>query len=267
MNYKNFHPNTARFRSGNAILLAEAARLAYEPEVNKIQEVVTAAGCRNFAFFNRKETQGFMTGNDDMVLMAFRGTEPTKLQDWMTDADMDLVDGPGGKVHEGFLRALKYIWREVRETLTTFQDKGQSLWFTGHSLGAALATLAVAKLGEEDKPVNGLYTFGQPRVGDRTFARNFDQDFGGITFRFVNNNDVVTRVPPRSFGFRHVGKILYIDARGKIHEDIHWWNQFLDRVRGRIEDLGKIGTDGINDHGMEHYVAHLENAGEIKLVG
>ncbi len=106
--------------------------------------------------------------------------------------------------------------------------------------------------------MNGLYTFGQPRVGNKEFCRNFDIDCKAITYRFINNNDVVTRVPTRSLGYRHVGQPLYIDVQGKIHTDIHWWNKFLDRVKGRIEDLGKLGTDGIKDHSMEKYVKNLK---------
>ena len=64
-------------------------------------------------------------------------------------------------------------------------------------------------------------------------------------FRFVNNNGVVTRVPTREMGFRHVGQVLMFDIFGKLQSDLHFWNQFLDRVVGRVADLGQPGTDGI----------------------
>jgi triacylglycerol lipase len=133
------------------------------------------------------------------------------------------------------------------------------LWFTGHSLGAALATLAVAKLRyEEDKPVYGLYTFGQPRTGDRNFERTFNQDFKPRAFRFVNNNDVVPRVPPRELRYSHVGTFLCFDADGKLHSDISWWYRLLDSIKGNIEDFLKPGTDGIRDHAMNNYLHNLE---------
>ena len=260
-----FFPHTAKYRGSNALLLAKASLLAYKPE-KEIQNETQRWGCTNSMFFNRKGTQAYLTGNDDMLILAFRGTEQ-KLEDWMTDAKMKLTDGPGGKVHRGFHRALKNVWQDIRKALDEFRGKGQSIWITGHSLGAALATLAAATLGDdkEDIPVNGIYTFGQPRVGDRTFARNYNQDFGEIAFRFVNNNDVVTRVPPRTFGYRHVGRFLYIDSKHRLQDDIHWWNHFLDRLRGRREDFGKLGTDGIKDHGMERYIARLEKKENMKF--
>ena len=106
--------------------------------------------------------------------------------------------------------------------------------------------------------MHGLYTFGQPRVGGKTFARNFDLDFKSRTFRFVNNNDVVTRVPTRAMGYRHVGQVLVFDSSGKLQTDLHFWNTFVNRIVGRIEDLGKPGTDGIKDHSMARYVKNLE---------
>jgi triacylglycerol lipase len=236
--------------------LARASSLAYQsPEV--IQAEVAQWGFPEFSFIDRKGSQAFLAGNIEMIIIAFRGTEPTMLQDWMTDVKMRRKAGPYGKVHRGFLQGFQVVWPEIRAVITNWQTQAQSLWLTGHSLGAALATLGMASLGEEAKPVNGLYTFGQPRVGGKTFARNFDMDFKSRTFRFVNNNDVVTRVPTREMGFRHVGQVLMFDAFGKLQSDLHFWNQFLDRVVGRVADLGQPGTDGIKDHSMAQYLKHL----------
>jgi triacylglycerol lipase len=263
MNGFSFKPDTTRYEPQNALWLGRAAKLAYNKDENKISEKTSSWGFDKCRFFSRRESQAFTIANDKMIITAFRGTEPTNLKDWMTDADLNLVDGPCGEVHEGFNRALTYIYQDIRNTISEFQDNGQSLWFTGHSLGAALATLAVARLRhEEDKPVFGLYTFGQPRTGDRTFERIFNLDFKARAFRFVNNNDVVPRVPPRELGYSHVGTFLYFDAAGEIHSDMSWWYKLLDSVKGRIEDFLKPGTDGMKDHAMDRYLIGLEkNAG------
>lgn len=92
--------------------------------------------------------------------------------------------------------------------------------------------------------------------GDKAFARNFNLDFKTRMFRFVNNNDVVTRVPTRKTGYRHVGQVLTFDSNGKLQTDLHFWNQFLDRVFGRIADLGQPGADGAKDL-MARYLRHL----------
>lgn len=265
MSSRVFDPRTTSYRPDNALLLAKASFLAYHsPE--KIQPEVAKWGLSQFAFFDRKHTQVFLAGNQDMIVVAFRGTEPHMLQDWMTDIRLRKKRGPYGKVHRGFLGAFRAVWPEVSHTLRKWQTQAQSLWFTGHSLGAALATLGVATLGEEAKPVHGLYTFGQPRVGGKTFARNFNLDFQSRTFRFVNNNDVVTRVPTRRMGYRHIGQVLVFDSRGNLQSDLHFWNLFLNRVAGRIQDLGKPGTDGIKDHSMGEYVRLLKRQGNQRII-
>lgn len=260
-----FDPRTTHYRPQNALLLAGASLLAYQtPDV--IHPEVSKWGLDKFVFIDRGETQAFLAGNDEMIVLSFRGTEPPRLKDWMTDARIKRVKGPYGKVHRGFLKGLRVVWSEIVTVIREWQIHAQSLWVTGHSLGGALATLAVANFGEEAKPVHGLYTFGQPRVGGKTFARNFDLDFQSRTFRFVNNNDVVTRVPPRELGYRHVGKVLVFDRIGKLQTDLHFWNQFVDRVKGRIEDLGKPGTDGIKDHNMADYLKLLDRKENRQIV-
>jgi triacylglycerol lipase len=242
----------------NAYWLGRIAKIVYDPE-DGARAQLAALGLSDFKFFERRETQALIAGDDAMLVLAFRGTEG-KLADWMTDLDVELVDGPGGKVHRGFLLALDLVWPDIWRWIDERRGK-RALWITGHSLGAALAMLATARLRfDEDHPVNGLYTFGQPRTGDRDFARNFDADFGRRTFRYVNNNDIVTRVPFRSMRYSHAGTFRYFTETGDQADDISWQDKLLDRVRGRIADLLEPNTDGIKDHAMTEYIARLERA-------
>src|SRR4051812_4249390 len=168
-----FDPMTTQYSAANAYFLGRAANLAYSNEAT-IKDEARKLGLDACVFIEIRETQAFVASNDDMVVVSFRGTEVTKLQDMLTDAEFALVDGPFGKVHSGFQRGLGRVWDSVLGEVKRCQRRGQSLWFTGHSLGAALAMLAAGDCIEMDKPVNGVYTFGQPRVGDKIFARLFD---------------------------------------------------------------------------------------------
>lgn len=67
-----------------------------------VQQETAGWGFDRFHFFDNQETQAFLVANAAMALLAFRGTEPSKLKDWMSDIDLDLVDFPGGKAHHGF---------------------------------------------------------------------------------------------------------------------------------------------------------------------
>lgn len=256
-----FNPNTTKYSAVNALVLADAARLAYQEKPIAESVVNKDLNLPIFDFFGEqsRSTQALVMGNHDFIIVAFRGTEPNKLQDWITDAKFLLPrQGPSGKVHRGFWDGLQAVWPAIKQAVDTFQDNGQSLWFTGHSLGAAIAALAVADFRlAADRPVNGLYTFGQPRIGDVDFASAFDADFKSRAFRFVNNNDIVTRVPPRSTGYSHIGRFLYFDVNGNLQDDISWWNRFLDRVKGLEADFGKKGPDNVKDHGMDGYAELL----------
>ena len=248
-----FVPNTITFDWQNAYSLALVAELAYREE-NEIQNTVKEWGFDKFKFIKAEDgTECFVMSNKEIIVVSFRGTTDTK--DWITNLDLKLIEGPfEGKVHCGFYTSLSNVWQKINSTIVDFRDhKEKSLWFTGHSLGGALATLAVARFREKDIPVNGLYTFGQPRAGDREFARNFNFDFKPYTYRFVNNNDLVTRIPSRSRQYSHVGTFKYFTEPGEFVEDIGYWNRFLDRMRGRLEDILEWGSDGFKDHRMSQY--------------
>lgn len=251
-----FQPRAASYDTGNAYLLALAAKLAYD-NPGAIDGGMANHGFAAVEHFDVQATQCFLATSDAAMLLSFRGTEG-KIADWMTDLDINLVGGPGGRVHEGFQTALMTVWRQLYRKIHL--DRGhRSIWVTGHSLGAALATLCVAKLRlERDQPVDGLYTYGQPRTGDREFARNFNAEFDGRAFRHVHNNDIVARVPFRAMQYSHVGGHRYYDKDKTYRTDISWWDKLLDRIEGRLEDILRPGTDGIKDHAMSHYVECME---------
>lgn len=261
--FEAFQAVTALYQSENAVALAHAARLAYS-DATECAATATQWGFSRNRFIDRRESQCLIMANDSAIVVAFRGTEPDKLKDWMSDLDLQFADGPFGRVHNGFHLALSHIRDDLDACVTAFQDQGQSLWMTGHSLGAALATLAAAHWRKLDKPVHGLYNFGAPRVGDRVFERTFNQDFGARNFRFVNNADLVTRVPLRTMGFSHCGNSLCFDEKGKLTSDPGWWDAFLNRMQGRIDDLGNMGPADLKQHSIDQYVKLCEKNRAVK---
>ena len=257
----DFSPMTTRYDPVNALALGQVAKLAYDGKAD-IETQAQAWGLQakfiSDTHILKGDTQAVVLGDGDKVIVAFRGTQPTNLQDWVTDVQAVLVPGPAGMVHKGFRNALDLVHQRVREAVGALQDRGQSLWVTGHSLGAGLATLFVAKLRfEEDKPVYGLYTFGQPRTGDRSFARAFDTDFKDLMFRFVNNSDIVPRVPPRVGLYSHVGTFLYFDEQGILRSDPGFWFRRLDEIKSAVDDFRKLTPGAIQDHAMDEYLAGL----------
>lgn len=262
---KNFENRTTKFSATNAYWLALCSKLAYPPEQGgtcggweqSAGDRLRAEGMRFIDFLDERNTQAIIMSDNDKMIISIRGTDG--LADAMTDINISLVQGVGGRVHEGFNLATAYIWRDIMEALE--RRGNRSLWLTGHSLGAGIAAIIAAKLVDQyDEPINGVYTFGMPRTGDKNFAKNYNSALGDRTFRFVNNNDIVTRTPFRSMGYRHVGQFMYFDENGNFRKDIGWWEKLVDRIHGRIGDIFERGTDGVKDHFMDDY---LDRTGKI----
>ncbi len=215
--------------------------------------------------FDSKSSQGIVIKHEEFVVATFRGTD--EIGDWLDNLNAVSQPGPLGGVHTGFYRALMDIWpqmktaiRSLRRTTNGLPDR--PLWLTGHSLGGALATLAVATLIDADETFYGAYTFGCPRVGDRNFARNFNVEAKGKVFRFQNNADIVSRVPARIMGYSHVGSFVYISEDGRLSTDIGWWYRFMDTVKGINADIGEMGLESIKDHSIDDYIKAIENYGD-----
>lgn len=257
-----FEPRAESFNSKNALCLAAASNLAYE-DTSVIEPVLGQWRFDKYRFVQEKETQGFVCANADLILILFRGTEPEKLKDWLTDVEIKLVPGPGGEVHRGFWGAVNAVWPQIQEALAEYRTNNQTIWIGGHSLGGALALLAAARLQLQEKtPVQGLYTFGQPRAGNYSFANAFDEAFKERATRFVNNNDIVPHVPPPGLILRywHTTRMIYIDAEGKLWPDMPYWKRLQVGLQGAMQDLGKLGPDALKDHTMDYYVEHIRRS-------
>ena len=171
------------------------------------------------AFFMRRNHVG---------VLCFRGTEPSNVINFLTDANVNVKQFlTMGRVHGAFHRNVRAIWDDIADhiwrAINDTDDGNQlhALYITGHSLGAAMAVIAAAIIfGDERfaswRPlVRGVYTYGQPMVGDPEFAESCDARFGKLVFRHIYDHDLVPRMPPWTTGpFRHFGAEYVGDASG-----------------------------------------------------
>lgn len=279
-----FQPRATNFSQVNAWWLAEAALLAYA-EAGFAAAAFARAGLRLAGDqpFTGASTQCYVAHNEDFVIVSFRGTQVIRpelkiplpdvvravLHDVLRDSGVKLVASTlGGRVHCGFKGALAEVWESrVNPYLARLhREKARPVWFTGHSLGAALATLAA----RSHEGAQGLYTYGSPLVGDESFAKGFRL---ANTYRFVNNNDLVTRVPaagpvdPPGFApYRHVGHLKYIDSSGRVLDEVSLSDRLAERFRGELDSLldftstfEGIPADDFNDHAPLYYAIHTWN--------
>jgi hypothetical protein len=87
------------------------------------------------------------------------------------------------------------------------------VWFMGHSLGGALATLCFAEARADPRLREKAYlvTFGAPRIGDVEFVRRFEQDHSDRYLHLVNRSDPVPEMPPSS-----LSKARHLLGRGPL---------------------------------------------------
>ncbi len=220
--------------------------------------------------------------------VAFRGS--ASLRNWITDAEFHrtpltpLRPFPGGsrpEVHRGFRTALDSVLDPLIDALGGCPPPGASpvtrpLHLTGHSLGGALAILAALELSRLGFPIAGVYTFGQPRVGNRDFKALYETPgpdgahLGDRTFLFVFQEDLVPRIPclPALYDpYRHVGNAVFISSLPSAPTDADLWlNPPLWRVllsdawglwRARRLSRWTAALDPFADHHIDRYLTTL----------
>ena len=197
----------------------------------------------------KSDTQAFVALKEKSLYVVFRGTSSKK--DAQNDASIDKVPfvKDGDKVHIGFLSS----WHAVKDVVTKTIDKMggyDKIVVCGHSLGAAVATLCAYNLSHIYDTVDiECCNIGSPRVGNKTFKNNYDNQ-KIKTLRIVHNNDIVTHSP--IIGYHHVDGMLRIDSDGNVKKFmIDWeraWNYLKSMVTGK----------NIKDHMTDGYISSLK---------
>lgn len=237
-----------------SLVFAELSWVAYLEE-SSAAETVAPIGLRETLFVEHDGSQAYIFKSDTDCIVACRGTEPTEWNDIQADVNaFTALSETVGRVHRGFKKEVDDLWPSLEKALKV-NDK--PLWFTGHSLGGAMATICAGRCFLSSIPSNPtqLYTFGSPRVGNRRYVNHVKLDY----YRWVNNNDVVTRVPPAWLGYRHTGQEMYLNAYGKIRK-MTKWQRSKDRWRGFLMGIQKGKVDHFSDHSMTQYIQHIQDA-------
>ncbi|XP_023543970.1 uncharacterized protein LOC111803685 isoform X1 [Cucurbita pepo subsp. pepo] len=265
-----------------------ASKLVYENEAYVTQTVNHVWKMELLGFFNfwndyqeKFSTQAFMmrdkNADHDTIIVSFRGTEPFNADDWSSDFDISWYEIQGiGKIHGGFMKALglhksigwpkeidpqqqrrPLAYYTIREKLREVLKENERTRFvvTGHSLGGALAILFpfILVFHEEKlllERLEGVYTFGQPRVGDGEFGEFMMKSLSQYKiryYRFVYGFDMVPRLPldDKALMFKHFGRCIYFDWNyvAQILEEEPFKNYFsiVGAVLMRIHACFEIG--------------------------
>jgi len=189
------------------------------------------------------------SADDDALVVAHEGTDPQKLLSILNDAQFGLVPlnasrfpetaGQNITVHDGFQQTFERTADGLLSGVLAGLDSTgvKKVLVTGHSLGAALATMTGAMIKDAVDPSVDVSVvgFGLPRGGNENWA-NFLDNGVGVTF-VTNQHDPVPIVPPKFLGFQHSsGEIHIVDdsqtnlvaCPGQDNENCATGNSILD---------------------------------------
>ncbi|GEM_PF-1465826 len=202
-----------------------------------------AMGVSGQFFVNRdRDAAAVVINEGNCISVAFRGS--SCLRDWIQNFKIlkdhprakyfHAYDGRPAEIHEGFkedvdsitadlITAIKNCRQDAGSTLPSavtagsgraVPETGGPIFVTGHSKGGGEAIDFALELQRLKFPIGGVYTFGQPRVGDRAFANLYNETLYEETFRVVNQNDIVPRVPGVLLGYKHCGQEIFLPVGG-----------------------------------------------------
>lgn len=158
----------------------------------------------------------FESKTSDEVIIAFRGT--STFAEGIDDVEAEGVAFSAYEsqfeipedlqVHYGFDMIYQSMQTRLFDILDQYQDS--RIYITGHSLGSALSTLFTfdAALSRPDYSILH-YNFASPRVGNETFALFFaslPQQEADPMIRFVNEQDLIPKVPLTAEGYEHTAR-------------------------------------------------------------
>ena len=215
-----------------AIRCAEVARLAYAAPEDGRQRA------RQYGY-NAYHAMQRRHGRDHLIvvsqphrhLVAIRGTD--HVSDWLTNLRLWGRWTPMGLVHAGYFGVLESFYEELTAYLESVPPL--PLILAGHSMGGAIALLAALKLQNDGFPVQGLYTFGQPKTGTLGFSNYVRTHYQQPYLRFVHGADALATW---GFGRSLLGKPVYFDIRGRMGFGRQW---------------RQLPYLGVRFHRLEHY--------------
>ncbi len=207
-----------RFESWPALLpLAQLSEAAYGNTLVVEQEAKRLGFDQCLTVDSPFHSQvAYIASGDDVAVVVFRGTDDT--EDWFVNANMYLHDLPVGEIHTGFAGAYGMLQARIVDELARLKPK--HLWITGHSLGGAMAlTCAVDMVEFQKRDIDGVITFGQPKIGREDLTTYLQDKIGDRYVHFANERDAVPFLPN---SFSHCGCLLRF-FKGKVQKSSNYF--------------------------------------------
>ncbi len=248
-----FHLNEDATPLANAYTLAQIARAVYRGDPAREHTGLSEA-FPAITTFRAQRVFGLAAGREGDAVVAFRGTHEDR--EWVEALAYGQARWCGGRAHTGCTRLVESVWQSLLAALYDVDAASRRLWFTGHSIGGAVALLAALRLEHEGFDVHNVTTFGTPAVMDRAAAACFRCR----VCRVVNNEDIVPNIswPSLTDTYSHAGERILLTASGRVAAGHH--TEHLARRIDRAHAIGEgvLLAGPLHDHRIERYIEKLK---------
>ena len=268
------------------IVNAEFTKPLYSP---KLTEVISNYIHFGTASGNESSIANYIT--DDDLFVVFRGTQnrDNLFTDLQIQSTPIQLTGGIGQFHTGFVNAYNNIETHLTKAIGSYINKTQ-ITFTGHSLGAALASLASIDFSRRLEHYYhtyqiGLVTFGSPRITDETGSQYFTDLLVNpkvplrFNIRYCNALDPVVYFKPPNISrlknpYRHLLSLININGQPQLFTSVVFtldrqtltnmvFNYYERRYKGnnlvsKTQFLKEFGNN-IVTHFMGNYIINLLN--------
>lgn len=286
---KKFTKNFNEYDQNTALYLGNLSELAYwesdqiQNMIKEINETYPQNPVKvDLVEDPKSDAQALLYCTKDFLIISFRGTQPSKLRDIITDLKFwnyannpsqneTLANMPTG--HGGFRKSLMNLIKDknlfqridnlISENNPNADVKTFPIYTTGHSLGAALSQFFMECLYHEGYNFIGAYHFAPPLAVACTENNYMRTTFGDKVYDIINYKDFVPRAGRN--GVAHFGKfyricddsLLYKEPssyvkfnrgeRRKIFE-YHSLQNYLKSLRKPENNFAAIGKRSSPDH-------------------
>lgn len=210
-------------------------------------------------FHPTADVQVLVARGDGRLTIAFRGT--VDMRGWIIDAAVKQRPypeaGAGVKVHFGFWSTVDVALNWLVPIVQGAVKDGLQVFIYGHSKGAAESLVCAGRLAWEfNIKATVVYNYGCPRVFNRAGAEAYNA-LGIPTWRVVDEDDTVTRIPFLLGAYRHAGRSAFIDHWLNIALDEPWYAHLPSDIECAIEEVFKKKDVFSHDHNIGLYVQRL----------
>ena len=260
--YTSFKDSISKFSFADKSHLFAWVNLITDKNPPQSTDIFKLHGASNVVYISQGNNHGYYIEGDYDIVVSIRGTMMQNPITYLEDIEAALGADTTEDNKLGFYKAADNIWSQLEGLLRAAPQK--TLWLTGHSLGAAASLIVALKIvSDKTLPqIKELYTYGCPRTLNKEQLALLPPSV--LThYRWVNNADVITTLPPTFEGYHHHGDEWYLNYWGNVRT-LTTWQRIKDQWRGVLAGFKHGKLDPAIDHLIMHYVTRLHKYSEGK---